>query len=71
MIVDHHVYFGTENGDVYSMRLNDGGSVQWKFHAGGAVKGGLALSEGKLYFGTYAVENVALVMAFCVRVRVW
>src|SRR5215217_5873381 len=60
MIVDHHVYFGTENGDVYSMRLNDGGSVQWKFHAGGAVKGGLALSDGKLYFGTYGGQVYAL-----------
>jgi len=60
MIVDHHVYFGTENGDVYSMRLNDGGSVQWKFHAGGSVKGGLALSEGKLYFGTYGGQVYAI-----------
>jgi outer membrane protein assembly factor BamB len=60
IIVDHHVYFGTENGDVYSMRLNDGGSVAWKFHAGGAVKGGLALSEGKLYFGTYGGQVYAL-----------
>jgi outer membrane protein assembly factor BamB len=60
VIVDHHVYFGTENGDVYSMRLNDGGSVQWKFHAGGAVKGGLAVSEGKLYFGTYGGQVYAL-----------
>jgi outer membrane protein assembly factor BamB len=60
LIVDHHVYFGTENGDVYSMRLNDAGSVQWKFHAGGAVKGGLALWEGKLYFGTYGGQVYAI-----------
>jgi outer membrane protein assembly factor BamB len=60
LIVDHHVYFGTENGNVYAMRLNDGGSVQWKFQAGGAVKGGLALSEGKLYFGTYGGQVYAI-----------
>jgi outer membrane protein assembly factor BamB len=60
MIVDHRVYFGTENGDVYAMRLNDGGSVQWKFHAAGAVKGGLALSDGKLYFGTYGGQVYAI-----------
>jgi outer membrane protein assembly factor BamB len=60
LIVDHHVYFGSENGEVYSMRLNDGGSTAWRFRAGGAVKGGLALSEGKLYFGTYGGQVYAL-----------
>jgi outer membrane protein assembly factor BamB len=42
------------------MRLNDGGSTAWRFRAGGAVKGGLALSEGKLYFGTYGGQVYAL-----------
>jgi outer membrane protein assembly factor BamB len=59
IVVDRHVYFGTENGEVYSMRLGDG-SVQWKFRAGGAVKGGLALSDGKLYFGTYGGHVYAI-----------
>jgi outer membrane protein assembly factor BamB len=52
IVVDHRVYFGTEDGTVYAMRVDDG-SVQWKFRAAGAVKGGLALADGKLYFGTY------------------
>jgi outer membrane protein assembly factor BamB len=52
MVVDHRLFFGTENGTVYAMRVDDG-SVQWKFQARGAAKGGLALDEGKLYFGTY------------------
>ncbi len=59
MVVDHRLYFGTENGTVYAMRVNDG-SVQWKFQAGGAAKGGLALNDGKLYFGTYGGHVYAL-----------
>ena len=59
LVVDHRVYFGTENGSVYAMRVNDG-SVQWKFQASGAVKSGLALSDGKLYFGTYAGQVYAI-----------
>ena len=59
MVVDHRLYFGSENGTVYAMRVNDG-SVQWKFQAGGAAKGGLALNDGKLYFGTYGGHVYAL-----------
>jgi outer membrane protein assembly factor BamB len=59
IVVDHRAYFGIENGTVYSMRVDDG-SAQWTFRAGGAVKGGLALSEGKLYFGTYGGQVYAL-----------
>jgi outer membrane protein assembly factor BamB len=59
-IIDHHhVYFGAENGTVYSMRV-DTGAIQWQFHAGGAVKGGLALADGKLYFGTYGGQVYAI-----------
>jgi outer membrane protein assembly factor BamB len=59
MVVDHRVYFGSEDGTVYCMRIDDG-SVQWKFRAAGAVKGGLALSDGKLYFGTYGGQVYAI-----------
>jgi outer membrane protein assembly factor BamB len=59
IIVGHHVYFGTENGTVYSMRV-DNGAIQWQFHAGGAVKGGLALADGKFYFGTYGGQVYAI-----------
>jgi outer membrane protein assembly factor BamB len=59
IVVDHRVYFGSEDGTVYAMRTDDG-STQWKFHAAGAVKGGLALSDGKLYFGTYGGQVYAI-----------
>jgi len=34
------------------MRASDG-EVRWRYRAGGAVKAGLALAGGKLYFGDY------------------
>jgi outer membrane protein assembly factor BamB len=59
IVVGNHVYFGSENGTVYSMNM-DNGAVQWTFHAAGAVKGGLALADGKLYFGTYGGQVYAI-----------
>ena len=59
MVVDHRLFFGTEDGTVYAMRTDDG-SVQWKFQARGAAKGGLALRDGKLYFGTYGGHVYAI-----------
>jgi outer membrane protein assembly factor BamB len=59
MVVGNHVYFGGENGTVYSMNM-DNGAVQWTFRAAGAVKGGLALADGKLYFGTYGGQVYAI-----------
>jgi outer membrane protein assembly factor BamB len=59
MVVDHRLFFGTENGTVYAMRTDDG-SVQWKFQAAGAAKGGLALNDGRLYFGTYGGHVYAI-----------
>jgi outer membrane protein assembly factor BamB len=47
------VYLGSEDGTVYGLRAGNG-HVIWTFHASGAVKGGLALSQGKLYFGDYS-----------------
>jgi outer membrane protein assembly factor BamB len=59
-VVDHgRVYFGSENGTVYSLRVKDG-SVDWTYHASGAVKAGLALSGGDLYFGDYAGKVYAI-----------
>jgi outer membrane protein assembly factor BamB len=46
------VYFGAEDGTLYSMSAETG-ATQWRFHANGAIKGGPALADGKLYFGTY------------------
>jgi outer membrane protein assembly factor BamB len=53
------VYFGSEDGTVYALRAASG-SVRWRFHASGAVKGGLALGGGKLYFGDYAGRAYAI-----------
>ena len=53
------VYFGDQNGIVYSLRAADG-HVNWTFHATGAVKGGPSLLDGRLYFGDYAGRAYAL-----------
>lgn len=46
------LFFGTENGTVYSLRAHDG-KVHWRAKAAGAVKGAIALDAGKLYLGDY------------------
>ena len=53
------VYFGDQNGTVYSLAATDG-HVNWTFHASGAVKGGPALAYGRLYFGDYSGRAYAL-----------
>ncbi len=47
------VYFGSENGTIYNLRAGDGAVALDRPSAGGAVKGGLALANGKLFFGDY------------------
>jgi outer membrane protein assembly factor BamB len=47
------VYFGDQDGNVYSLNATTG-RVNWIYHATGAVKGGPAMFEGRLYFGDYA-----------------
>jgi outer membrane protein assembly factor BamB len=59
LVDGNRVYFGSENGTVYSMATSDG-SVRWRFNASGAVKGGLALADGKLYFGDYGGRVYAI-----------
>jgi outer membrane protein assembly factor BamB len=46
------VYVGDWNGDVYALAEGTG-RPRWRFHAGGAVKGGVALSGRRLYVGAY------------------
>jgi outer membrane protein assembly factor BamB len=53
------VYFGDQNGTVYSLRARDG-HVNWTYSAHGAVKGGPSLAYGRLYFGDYAGRAYAL-----------
>jgi len=52
LLDEGQLFFGTENGTVYSLRARDG-SVRWRAKAAGAVKGAIALDAGKLYFGDY------------------
>ena len=53
------LYFGSENGTVYAMDARNG-AVRWRFKADGAVKGGLALADGRLYFGDYGGRAYAI-----------
>ena len=48
-----------ENGTVYAMNASSG-DVRWRFQADGAVKGGLALADGRLYFGDYGGRAYAI-----------
>ena len=52
LLLDGRVYVGDWNGDVWAL---DGshGKVLWKARVGGAVKGGLAYANGRLYAGSY------------------
>ena len=44
---------------MYALRAGDG-AVRWTFKASGAVKSGLALANGKLYFGDYSGRVYAI-----------
>jgi outer membrane protein assembly factor BamB len=60
LVIGNTLYFGTENGTVYALRTSDG-SVKWRYHASGAVKGGLAMDyRGRLFFGDYAGKVYSL-----------
>jgi outer membrane protein assembly factor BamB len=56
---DGTVYFGSQDGTFYALRVSDGHQL-WTYHAAGAVKGGPSLSAGILYFGDYAGRVYAL-----------
>jgi outer membrane protein assembly factor BamB len=60
-LVDHgRLYFGSEDGTVYSMDTANG-DIKWTYRAGGAVKGAVALDDhGRLIFGDYAGQVTAL-----------
>jgi outer membrane protein assembly factor BamB len=46
------VFLGDQGGTVYSFRTYDG-HLNWTFHAGGSVKGGVAFAHNTIYFGDY------------------
>jgi outer membrane protein assembly factor BamB len=62
IVVGTRVYFGSENGTVYSLGYKTG-VQRWAFHAPGAVKGSVAYSKGRVYFGTYGGN------LFCLNAR--
>jgi outer membrane protein assembly factor BamB len=53
------VYVGDWNGNVYAFSAATG-KLRWRFHAGGKVKGGLALSGTRVFFGAYDAHVYAL-----------
>jgi outer membrane protein assembly factor BamB len=46
------VFLGDQSGTVSAFRTYDG-HLNWTFHAGGAVKGGVAFAHNTIYFGDY------------------
>jgi outer membrane protein assembly factor BamB len=59
LLVGHRLYVGDAEGNVYCLRTVDGKTV-WSFQAGGAVKGGLAYNDGRVFFGAYDGRLYAL-----------
>ncbi|MHB8643738.1 MAG: outer membrane protein assembly factor BamB family protein [Gaiellaceae bacterium] len=59
LVVNKLVYVGDWRGDVWALREGTG-AVVWRFHAGGAVKGGIAYSDGSVFFGAYDSRLYAL-----------
>jgi outer membrane protein assembly factor BamB len=59
LLVGSRLYVGDAEGNVYCLRGVDGRTV-WTFHAGGAVKGGLAFDGGDVFFGAYDGHLYAL-----------
>jgi outer membrane protein assembly factor BamB len=46
------LYVGDWRGDVYALSEKTG-EIRWRYHAGGPVKGGIAISDSRLFFGAY------------------
>ncbi len=59
LIARDRLYVGDAEGTVYCLRPVDG-STLWTFHAGGAVKGGIAYDRGRLFVGSYDGDLYAL-----------
>jgi outer membrane protein assembly factor BamB len=59
LVHGNDVFVGSQNGDVYSFQARSG-HINWVFHAAGAVKGGVAYSSGRIYFGDYASRVYAV-----------
>ncbi len=62
LVHDGAVVVGDQAGAIRSFKAANG-HLNWTFHASGAVKGGLALARGHLFFGDYAGRAYALAAA--------
>ncbi len=52
LLLGDRLYVGDWNGNVWAIDARNGKTI-WRFHTGGAVKGGVAYAGGKLYVGSY------------------
>jgi outer membrane protein assembly factor BamB len=52
LLLGNRLYVGDWNGNVWAIDARNGKTI-WRFHTGGAVKGGVAFAGGKLYVGSY------------------
>ena len=52
LLIGNRLYVGDWNGDVWALDARTGQTL-WRFHTGGAVKGGVAAAGGRLYVGSY------------------
>jgi outer membrane protein assembly factor BamB len=59
VVVDGSVYFGCEDGKLYSVSTVNG-NVRWATQLGGPVKAAPAYSDGKLYVGDYGGDMNAV-----------
>jgi outer membrane protein assembly factor BamB len=59
LVAGSRVYVGDWLGNIYALDASTGRTV-WVFHAGGKVKGAIAMSGGKLYVGAYDGHVYAL-----------
>ncbi len=58
-IVGKRLYVGNAEGDVYSLRADDGKTV-WQYHVSEPVKGAITYDRGKVFFGSYDGNLYAL-----------
>ena len=52
LVIGRSVYFGCENGNLYSLSTVNG-NIRWATALGGPVKSAPAYKDGKLYVGDY------------------
>jgi outer membrane protein assembly factor BamB len=59
LVIGGRVYLGSQDGTVYALNAATG-AIRWRYRAGGAVKAGVASSQGRLFVGDYSGDLTAL-----------